>query len=155
LLDFAEQRLKAKGGVRDAVAALNRARATMPNAASEATKARLDRLSREIDAQAAIGAKEFLPKIRDGQEEGKTWIDAVLAYRDDFEFAPAAREVMQAFDKVRAEHSGPAATALNEANTAFQQGKRDEGYAKYQEIVDRYYAAPAYRNVKRWLGERR
>jgi hypothetical protein len=36
--------------------------------------------------------------------QGKTWIDDFLAYRDDFEFAPASREVMQAFEAVRAEH---------------------------------------------------
>ena len=40
-------------------------------------------------------------------------------------------------------------------NAAFQQGRRDEGYAKYQEIVDKYYAASSYRNVKRWLAERK
>src|SRR5205085_2138021 len=57
LLDFAEQRMKARGGYRDAVAALNRARALPPDAAREAAKARLDRLSREVDAQAAAGAK--------------------------------------------------------------------------------------------------
>jgi predicted esterase len=151
LLAFAEERLKAKGGYRDAVAALNRARALKPD---RNVKARLDALSREIDDKAAAGAKEFLPKIRDGQE-GKTWVDAFLAYRDDFEFAPAAREVMQAFDALRAQHNGPAQKAQSEANAAFQQGKRDEGYAKYQEIVDKHYAAASYRNVKRWLAERK
>jgi predicted esterase len=155
LLDFAEQRVKAKGGYRDAVAALNRARGLAPDAAGEAAKARLDRLAREVDAQAAVGAKEFLPKIGDGQQQGQTWIDAFLDYRDDFEFAPAAREVMQAFNALRAKHNGPAQKAFNEANAAFQQGKRDEGYAKYQEIVDQHYAASSYRNVKRWLAERK
>ncbi len=155
LLDFAEQRMKAKGGYRDAVAALNRAGALKPDAADAAAKARVDRLSREVDTKAAAGAKEFLPKIREGQQQGKTWIDAFLAYRDDFEFAPAAHEVMQAFDAVRAEHNGPAKKALNGADAAFQQGKRDAGYAKYQEIVDKHFAASSYRNAKRWLAERK
>jgi pimeloyl-ACP methyl ester carboxylesterase len=35
------------------------------------------------------------------------------------------------------------------ARAAFGQGKRDDGYAKYQEIVDRYFAASSYRNAKR------
>jgi predicted esterase len=155
LLDFAEQRMKAKGGYRDAVAALNRARAMKLDAAGAEAKARLDRLSGEVEAKAAAGAKQFLPKIRDRQRQGKTWIDDFLAYRDDFEFAPAAREVMQAFEAVRAEHNGSAQKALNEANAAFRQGKQDEGYAKYQEIVDKYYAASSYPNVKRWLAERK
>jgi predicted esterase len=148
LLDFAEQRLKAKS-YRDAVAALNRARGLKPEGAA---KERLDRLTREVDAKAAAGAEEFLPRIRKG--ESGPWIDAFLAYRDDFEFAPAAREVMQAFGAVRAEHDGRAQKALDAARAAFRQGKRDEGYARYQEIVDRYYAAASYRNVKRWLAER-
>jgi predicted esterase len=155
LLDFAEKRIKVKGGYRDAVAALNRARALKPDAIGDATSARLERLSREVDAKAAAGAKEFLPKIRDGLPQGKTWIDAFLAFRDEFEFASAAHDVMQAFDAVRAEHDGPAKKALDEANAAFQQGKRDEGYAKYQEIADKHFAASSYRNAKRWLAERK
>ena len=43
---------------------------------------------------------------------------------------------------------------MNEARAAFQQGNKDQGYAKYQEVVDKYYAASSYRNAKRWLGER-
>src|SRR5262249_1808975 len=82
LLDFAEPRLRAQG-YRDAVAALNRARALKPG---DAARERLDRLAREVDARARAGADEFLPKIRKGQ--GGPWVDAFLAYRDDFEFAP-------------------------------------------------------------------
>jgi hypothetical protein len=37
----------------------------------------------------------------------------------------------------------------------FQQGKQDEGYAKYREIVEKYYASPLYRSVKQWLAERK
>jgi predicted esterase len=150
LLTFAEQRWKAKG-CRDAVAAVNRARALNPDA--PATKARLDRLAKEIDAKAAAGATAFLPKIKGGG--GKDWIDAFLAYRDDFEFAPAAAEVIEAFAALRAEHDGPAKKAFNEARAAFQKERRDEGYAKYQEIVDNYPAAASYRVVKQWLAERK
>ena len=91
--------------------------------------------------------------IRNG-EPGRAWIDAFLAYRDDFEFAPAAREVMRAFDAVRAEHGGPARRALGVAGAAFGLGRRDEGFAKYQQIVDEHWAAPSYRNAKRLLAER-
>jgi hypothetical protein len=149
LLDFADQRTKAKA-YRDAIVALNRARTLTPN---DAAKARLDRLTREIDAKAAPGAKQFLPKIKSNQRND--WIDAFLAYRDDFEFAPAAKDVMQAFNTLRAEQEPLAQKVMNEANAAFQQGNRDQGYAKYQEVVDKYPAAPSYRNVKRWLAERK
>ncbi len=152
LVDFAEQRMKEAGGNRDAVAALNRAHTLKADAIDDATRARLDRLLDEVNTRARAGAEEFLPRIRN--DEGKTWIDGLLAFRDDFEFAPAAREVMQAFEAVRAGHEGPAQKALGEARAAFQQGRRDDGYAKYQEIVDEYCAASSYRNVKRWLTER-
>jgi pimeloyl-ACP methyl ester carboxylesterase len=152
LLDFAEQRIKAKG-YRDAISALNRARAL--DSTDDAVKTRLNKLSNEVEAKATAGARQFLPKIRDGKPQGKPWIDAFLAYRDDFQFAPAAQEVMQAFKELRAKHDEPAKKAMNEARAAFQQGKRDEGYAKYQEIIDSYFAAPDYRNAKRWLSERK
>ncbi|HEV8377326.1 MAG TPA: hypothetical protein VGP99_00635 [Tepidisphaeraceae bacterium] len=148
LLDFADQRLKAKG-YRDAIAAVNRAR-TLKLDATATT--RLERLAKEIDAKAAPGAKDFLTKVKN--PSAKTWIDAFLAYRDDFEFAPAAQELMQEFKKLRAEHEKPASKAMNEARAAFQQGNRDQGYSKYQDIVDKYYAASSYRNAKRWLAER-
>jgi predicted esterase len=150
LVDFAEERIKASG-YRDAIAALNRARDLNPKNAD--VKARLERLSKDVDDRAAARAKEFLPKIEAGWDQA--WIDTFLAYRDDFEFAPAASEVMKKFAKIRAEHGGPAEKAFGEANALFQQGKRDEGYAKYQEIVDRFFAAPSYRNVKRWLADRK
>jgi predicted esterase len=153
LVDFAEQRMKTKGGYRDAVAAVNRARELKPDA-PKTVKARLDHLAGEINAKAAAGAKLYLTRIQDGSEQGNRWIDEFLAYRDDFEFAPAAREVMQAFNALRAKHNGPAQKALDEARVAFQQGKRDEGFARYREIVDRYYAANSYRNVKRWSSDR-
>jgi predicted esterase len=152
LLDFAEKRMKGGGG-RDAVAALIRVGKLGRDRRNNAAQTRFDQLGRDVNAKARAGAKKFLPKIQSG-EPGETWIDAFLAYRDDFEFAPAAREVMQAFNALRTEHEASAKKLLDESRAAFQQGRRDEGYQKYQEIVDKYYAASSYRNVKRWLAER-
>ena len=84
-----------------------------------------------------------------------TWIDGFLAFRDDFEFADDAHDTIAAFAELRAKHVEPAKKALNEARQRFQQGKQDEGYQKYQEIVQSYYASPLYRNVKKWLEERK
>jgi len=107
--------------------------------------------SRALD-EAAEGAARFLPNIQDAK--GNDWIDDFLAFRDDFEFAPAARAVMNAFNALRAQHEAPARKAMDEARAAFRQGRRDDGYAKYQEMADKYYAASSYRNVKRWLKQR-
>jgi predicted esterase len=149
LLDFATDRIKA-AAYRDAIAALNRAASLKPDSAA---KTRLDRLTKEIDAKAAPGAKQFLPKIQ--ANASNDWITPFLEYRDNFEFPPAAKETMQAFEALRAQHESLATKVMNDARTAFQQGNPDQGYAKYQEIVDKYYAASSYRNAKRWLAERK
>ena len=148
LLTFADESSKAKR-YRDVIAALNR---LGDKKLDEAMKKRFEKLTSDIDAKASAGAKQFLPKIQDAK--ARNWIDPFLAYRDDFEFAPAAKEVMEAFAKLREEHEKPATKLFNEARAAFQQNNRDEGYAKYKEIVDKYFAASSYRNVKRWLAER-
>ena len=97
-------------------------------------------------------AEELLPKI--SQNRRLVWIDAFLAYRDDFEFAPPpARPWKRSTPSAPARR--PRQETLDEARAAFQQGRPDEGYGKYQEIVDKYYAAASYRNVKRWLAERK
>jgi hypothetical protein len=84
-----------------------------------------------------------------------SWIDGFLAFRDEFEFAPAAGKVMAAFSELRKRHDEPAQKAFREARQFFQQGKQDEGYAKYQEIVEKNFASPKYRIVKGWLEERK
>lgn len=153
LLDFIQARMRVEGGTRDAVAALIRlGKLNRRDPLGEGDKKRFNRLARTVNGKAAEGAKELLPKVTENQDNG--WIDDFLAYRDDFEFAPAAREVMKKFIALRAEHEEPAKKLIGEARAAFQQGRRDEGYNKYQEIVDKYYAASSYRNVKRWLAER-
>jgi predicted esterase len=149
LIDFAAKSRSNKA-YRDALAAIARAR-TLP--LDDAQKRRLDELTREIDAQAAPGAAKYLPLIREAKDGA--WIEGFLAYRDDFEFAPAAREVMAAFAELRKNHDAPAQKAFGEARQLFQQGKQDEGYAKYKEIVEKDYASPQYRIVKRWLDERK
>ena len=149
LLDFAARRQE-EGAPRDAVAALRRARGLK---LTSAQRSRAERIGRDLDARAKAGAAKFLGKIRD--DPSGRWIDDFLAYRDAFEFADGAREVMAAFDRLRREHEAPAKAAFDAARQAFQQGRRDEGYAKYQEIVDKDYASPLYRIVKRSLAERR
>lgn len=144
LVAFAQERFD-QGGTRDAIAALLRAGELKPAAEVEQ---RRQKLLSAIDAQAAPAAAEWLAKIRDGQPG---WIDGFLAFRDVYQFAPAARDVLAAFDALRAQHDEPARTAFAAARMAFQQGRPADGNARYQEIVDRYYASSLYRTVKRWL----
>ena len=150
LLDFAEGQ-----GSRRVVP--RRRRRDSPRADADAHRRRrrngLDRLAGQIDAKAGPKAKALLAKIQ-ANTDG-SWIDDFLAYRDEFEFADASRDVMKAFGALRGQHSELAQKALNDARAAFQQGRQNDGYAKYQEIVDKYYASSLYRNAKRWLAERK
>jgi predicted esterase len=151
LLAFAESRLK-QADYRDAIAALRRARNLDLDPAQ---RSRADALNGTINARAKAKADENALLARIEVNKDGSWVEDFLAYRDEFEFADGARAVMSAFEKLRARHQEPAKTALGEARAAFQQGRGDDGYAKYREIVEKYYAAPSYRNVKRWLAERR
>jgi pimeloyl-ACP methyl ester carboxylesterase len=149
LIDFAEKS-SSKKAYRDAIAAIGRAR-TLKLDASQ--KGRLDKLSKAIDAKAAEGAAKYLGLIQ--QAKDGSWIEGFLAFRDDFEFAPAARETMAAFADLRKKHDPPAQRAVGEARQLFQQGKQNEGYDKYKEIVEKDYASTQYRIVKGWLAERK
>ena len=149
LLELAEARWKEKGR-RDAAAAVRRLKAMKLDPSA---KARLDALAKGIDAEAAPKAKGFLDKIR--AAKGSDWVDGFLAFRDDFAFADAAGEAMSAFDALRARHDEPARKLMGEARGLFQQGKRDEGYAKVKEVVDKYYASSSYRLARQWLAERK
>ena len=114
---------------------------------------KLAELSRTIDTKAAAGATKYLPLIKKAKDG--TWIDGFLAYRDEFEFAPRAKQTMAAFAELRKSQEEAAKKAFGEARQLFQQGKQDEGYAKYKEIVEKDYASSKYRIVKRWLEERK
>ncbi|HEY2157311.1 MAG TPA: hypothetical protein VGH33_16910, partial [Isosphaeraceae bacterium] len=149
LLEFAERRRK-ESGRRDAVAAVLRLKGIKLDRGS---KERFDRLAQTIDAEVALKAKGYLESIR--AAKGNAWVDGFLAFRDDYAFADAASEVMAAYDALRAKHDGPARKLMGEARGLFQQGRRDEGYAKAKEVVDTYYASSSYRTAKQWLAERK
>jgi predicted esterase len=149
LITFAEASLKAKEE-RDAVSAVHRAQTLKP---TPAEKKRLDALVKDLNQRAGTKAKSFLVKIKQSKD-GK-WIDDFLAYREKFEFADASRDVMAEFEKLRAKQQPIADKALNESNTAFQQGRQDEGYKKLQQIVDEAYASSRYRLAKQRLAARK
>ena len=149
LLGFAEKQAEA-GRYRDAIAAMRRAKSLK---LADAQKSRADRFAKAIDAKARPGADEFLAKIKKNADG--SWVNGFLAYRDEFEFSDAAREVMAAFESLRKQHEPAAQKAFGEARAAFQQGKQDQGYAKFREIVDKDYAASNYRSVKGQLKSRK
>jgi predicted esterase len=149
LLGFTDKQSQA-GRYHDALAAIRRLHSLK---LSDQQKQRADRLSAAIDAKGKPGADLYLAKIQ--QNADGSWIDGFLAYRDLFEFAGAAGDVMKAFQSLREKQEPAARRAWGEARAAFQGGKQDQGYAKYQEIVDKGYASSLYRNVKEQLKSRK
>ncbi len=95
LIDFAGSQLSQKA-YRDAIAALRRARTFNLN---DSQKRRIEEMNRSIDALASADAANYLPLIR--QAKDGSWIDGFLTFRDDFEFAGAAQDVMLAFAELR------------------------------------------------------
>lgn len=149
LLGFADDQI-AKDNPRDAIAAARKLRALR---LSEPDRKRLDGLAADLDGRAKPGAEEYLAKIR-ANADG-SWIDGFLDWRGRYEFADAAAPTMGAFEALRAKQEPAAKEAYGEANRSFRAGKRDEGYAKYEEIAAKSYASSLYRAARRALDERR
>jgi predicted esterase len=148
LAAFAEKQAGA-GRYRDAIAALRNLKGLKQ---SDTVKQRADRLRASIDARAKARADELLPRIK-ANADG-SWVDGFLAFRDEFEFADSARAAMDAFEALRKQQEPAAQKAFQEAMMLFRQGKQNEGYAKYREIVDKSYTSPRYRNIKEQLEAR-
>jgi len=110
---------------------------------------RLKPFAEKLEAAAAEEREAHLAAI-EANEDG-AWVDGFLAWRDRFEFAPGSGEVMEAYGKLRKKHDGPAEKLIGEARKAFRAGDREGGYAKWEEIVGKYYACGKYRVVVRWL----
>lgn len=148
LLSWADGRID-DGGYRDATAALLRLRQMELRGAAAAKR---KELAARIDSFGEFDAERFLAKVAAG--EAGEWVDEFLAFRDQFEFADCAAKVMAAWAELRARHEGPANELFGEARRLFQQGKRDEGWGKYRQIVAECWASPLYRRVQGWLEER-
>jgi predicted esterase len=114
---------------------------------------KLAAVAARLDAEAGKAAATHLAAIEKNADG--SWVDAYLEWQDAFEGAPAAQAAVAAFKKLQSAHDPKAEELMTAARKAFNEGKRDEGWQKYQEIVDACYAAKCYRTVKRWLANRR
>jgi predicted esterase len=90
-------------------------------------------------------------------EENKNskWIDKYLAWEEQFALSSKCSETIEAFQALRAEHEEPADELYKAGRKAFQANDRAGGYAKYQEVVDKYYASTHYRTLKATLDKRK
>ncbi|MBL8752778.1 MAG: alpha/beta fold hydrolase, partial [Planctomycetes bacterium] len=132
---------------RDATAAVLRLRALAP--ADAAAKA----IAAKVDEYVVADAERFAAALASPGDGA--WIDDFLAFRNKFEFADAARDVMAKFAALRAEHEAPAKKLAGEARAKFNQNDRDGGWSKYEELVRECWASSWYPRVRRWLADRK
>ncbi len=149
LLQFAESSMD-DARFRDAGAALQRTAALQPKGAM--AKRHAD-LSARLDEYAEHDGKRLLAAIQ--ADTDGAWIDDFLEYRDSFGTAAVAQPTLAAFALLRQKHEKPAQELFGEARKRFQQGDRDGGWEKYDELVRTCYASSLYRRVKGWLLDRR
>lgn len=146
LAAFARQALAA-GQPRDAIAALLRLRAVAPGDA--AAKA----IAAAVDERAAPDVARFAARLAAPGDGG--WIDDFLAFRAEFEFADAAREVMAGFAALRTAQEPAAKRLFDEARAAMQRGDQATGWSKYEDLARTCWASSHAVRVRRWLAERR
>lgn len=83
-----------------------------------------------------------------------TWVQDYHRFYANFGFSADAKPVVAAYRQLAKKHKDEGNKLYSEARRLFQQQKKDEGYAKCQEIVDKFYASSRYRTVKTWLDNR-
>jgi pimeloyl-ACP methyl ester carboxylesterase len=132
LLDFAEKQVAAKEW-RDAMGAVLRARELDQ---ANTLGARADALANQIDAQCAAEAERLADAIGKNKDNG--WVDDYWEFRRQFGCAPAARDCVLAYEKLKERHTKPANDLFWAARGASDEDARK---AKYKEIAEEYYAS--------------
>ena len=145
LLDFAARRL-AQDAPRDAIAALRRAR---PLRLDPSAQARLDQLAARVDAAAGPRAAGLVAAMQAGKDFG--WVADFRAFRAEYEYADAAAPALAAFAPIRQAQDQPAKKLLDEGQALLNRNKPAEGYARMQEIADKYPASSSYRLARIYL----
>jgi poly(3-hydroxybutyrate) depolymerase len=139
LLSWADESLEG-GRFRDACAAVHRIEHLgVPNDLRRNVKKLVDKITEKAKPEAARLAKA-IKRNRNNQ-----WVDAFLKFREEFAFAKAAAGTMKVYETLRNKHKKSADDLFYAAR-----GLRDDAAreAKYQEIVDKYYASKWYQTVK-------
>ena len=149
LVGFAERAI-AGGQYRDATAYLKRAQELdsvgKQTAAIAAARAK-------VETAAAGPAKAVAAAI--AKNEGNGWVASFDEFRRQFEFTDAGAPVMAAYAKLAEAHERPAETLWGEVRKAFNDGDKEGGYRRCEEIVNKYYASSYYRYARQTLAGRK
>ena len=135
LADFAEQKTEDEEW-HDVVATVLRAREL-------GMEEQLQESFADFEAAAEKDAATHLNAVESNTDG--SWIDSFLPWYDQFAASAAAKPAVEAFNKLRAAHTPKAKQLETEARKAFRAKKADEGWDKYREIIDNFYASPQYR----------
>jgi predicted esterase len=100
-----------------------------------------------FEAAAQKSGKSLLKKIE--ANESNKWVDKYLDWEEKFALSTKCKDVVAAFGALREQHQETADELYQEGRKAFRNDDRKGGYAKYQEIVDKYYASTHYRSLKK------
>lgn len=139
LVEYTEQQAEAENW-RAVGALLDRA------AAVGDAKQRLQKTIEAYETAASVKAGSLLRAI-EGNQDG-SWVDGFHEWAEQFALSQAGAETMSAFAALREEHKAPAKKLSDEALAALRRGDRQTAKAKYQEIVDKYYASQDYATAK-------
>ncbi len=89
------------------------------------------------------------------ENAGSDWVDDFIEWMDQFGKSNASAQARTAWGALRAQHSEPAAEEMKAARRAFKERDSTTAYQHYEAIKTKYFASPAYRQVRESLKNRR
>lgn len=123
------------------------------DASSAGTRAKAAGPLKQVETAAAAQAKPLAQKITKARDD--SWVKDFWAFRQEFQFAEAAKPIVEAYAKLRSEQDKPAADLFWAARGDFQKNDAAAAYRKYEEIVAKYCASKWYFYAKRGLESRK
>ena len=125
-----------------------------------------------INRAATIGGSSAFASIRDAFEtaaqakahrlkqaiesnENGDWIDEYLVWQERFSQSEIGSTTVAAYRQLQVIHDPRANETIREARKAFKAGDRQDGWDKYQQVVDEHYAAKQYKIIKKRLANKR
>ena len=148
LLDFAERRWK-ESGRRDAIAAVRRAK----DLKLDAGPARLEPWPRRSTSRPPRRPRRSSRRSAPTRTTRGSTASSPSATSSSSPTPP--RERWPPSTPSGPGTTPPAQKAMGEARAFFRQGRRDEGYARAREVVEKYYASPSYRLARKWAAEQK
>ena len=105
-----------------------------------------------FESEASKNTEGHLKNIKKG-EYGK-WVDRFLRWHENFALADSAKEVLEEWDALAADHADAAKALATEASKAFNSRKINEGWELRKQMMLENFASPQYRKYKSGVEEK-